>query len=115
MPFATAGEARGKAHEKVRQRLALKVVLAMLLKAYHGPLVTAYTFVMVQRRPSELAAILRTALQEVQESVWRDSPAIKEMKRAILRAIADLQTEGNGQLRPQEFSNREGARKSNDT
>jgi hypothetical protein len=53
-----------------------------------------YTFVMVQRRPSELATILRDALQEVQESIWRDSPTIRDMKRAMLRAIADLQAEG---------------------
>ena len=62
--------------------------------AYGGSRVTAYTIAMVHRRPSELATILRNALQEVQESMWRDSPAIKEMKLAILRAIADLQTEG---------------------
>jgi hypothetical protein len=49
---------------------------------------------MVQRRPSELATILRGTLQEVQESIWRDSPAIRDMKRAMLRAIADLQAEG---------------------
>ena len=48
---------------------------------------------MVQRKPSELSAILHTMLQEVQESVWRETPAIKEMKRAILRVIADLRTE----------------------
>jgi hypothetical protein len=36
--------------------------------------VSAPRLVMVQRRPSELAAILRGTLQEVHESLWRDSP-----------------------------------------
>jgi hypothetical protein len=54
---------------------------------------------MIQRRPSELIVVLRSTLQTIQDSVWKDSPATQELKRAILRVIADLESERQG-LRP---------------
>lgn len=53
---------------------------------------------MVHRPTSELIAILRKTLTAVQEGVWRETPAIREMKRGILRAIAEL--ESDGKVRP---------------
>ncbi len=49
---------------------------------------------MVYRPTSELIAILRKTLTDVQERVWRETPAIREMKRGILRAIAELESDG---------------------
>lgn len=48
---------------------------------------------MVQCATSELVAILRKTLTDVQERVWRETPAIREMKRGILRTIAELETD----------------------
>ena len=48
---------------------------------------------MVQRSTEELVIILRKTLKDVQESVWRDTTATTEMKRAILRAIVELESE----------------------
>ena len=48
---------------------------------------------MVQRNTVELISLLRKTLRDVQESVWRDTPAITEMKRAMLRAIVELEAE----------------------
>jgi hypothetical protein len=48
---------------------------------------------MVHRPTTELIALLRKTLTDVQEGIWRETPAIKEMKRGILRAIAELETD----------------------
>jgi hypothetical protein len=48
---------------------------------------------MVHRPTTELVALLRKTLTDVQEGIWRETPAIKEMKRGILRAIAELETD----------------------
>jgi len=48
---------------------------------------------MVHRPTTELIAILRRTLTDVQERVWRETPAIQEMKRGILRAIAELESD----------------------
>ncbi len=48
---------------------------------------------MVHRPTTELIAILRKTLSDVQERVWRETPAIQEMKRGILRAIAELESD----------------------
>jgi len=48
---------------------------------------------MVHRPTNELIAILRRTLTDVQERVWRETPAIREMKRGILRAIAELESD----------------------
>ena len=53
-------------------------------------------WVMVHRPTTELIAILRRTLTDVQERVWRETPAIQEMKRGILRAIAELETDIKG-------------------
>lgn len=49
---------------------------------------------MVHRPTTELIAILRRTLTDVQERIWRETPAIQEMKRGILRAIAELESDG---------------------
>jgi hypothetical protein len=51
---------------------------------------------MVHRPTSELVALLRKTLTAVQEGVWRETPAIQEMKRGILRAIAELEADYKG-------------------
>lgn len=48
---------------------------------------------MVHRPTTELIAILRRTLTDVQERVWRETPAIREMKRGILRTIAELESD----------------------
>ncbi len=48
---------------------------------------------MVHRPTKELIAILRRTLRDVQDGVWKETPAIRDMKRGILRAIAELETD----------------------
>ena len=42
---------------------------------------------------AELIVILRKTLEDVQDSVRRESAAVQEMKRSILRTIAELRAE----------------------
>jgi hypothetical protein len=51
---------------------------------------------MVQRSTTELIAILRKTLLEVQDRVWRETPAVRDMKRGILRTIAELESDLKG-------------------
>jgi hypothetical protein len=55
---------------------------------------------MVHRPTTELIAILRRTLTDVQERVWRETPAIQEMKRGILRAIAELESDTKAKTQP---------------
>jgi hypothetical protein len=55
---------------------------------------------MVHRPTTELIALLRKTLTEVQEGIWRETPAIKEMKRGILRAIAELEADLQPDIKP---------------
>lgn len=54
----------------------------------------------MQRPTQELIALFRVVLQEVQESVWKDTPAVREMYCAVLEAIAVLESEGERRVRP---------------
>lgn len=47
----------------------------------------------MQRKTSELIGLLHRTLLDVQDSVWTDSPAIQELKRCLLRTIADLESD----------------------
>jgi hypothetical protein len=55
---------------------------------------------MVHRPTTELIALLRKTLIDVQEGIWRETPAIKEMKRSILRAIAELEADLKPDIKP---------------
>jgi hypothetical protein len=48
---------------------------------------------MVHRPTKDLIVLLRQTLTDVQEGIWRETPAIKEMKQGILRAIAELEAD----------------------
>jgi hypothetical protein len=47
----------------------------------------------MHREMADLIAVLRSALQDVQDSVWNDSPAILEMKRRVLQTIIELEAD----------------------
>jgi hypothetical protein len=70
--------------------------------------------VVVHRPTPELVSLLRITLQDVQESIWKDSPSIQELKRAILRAIADLESEKKGPHRLRIVPKRQGSQSPND-
>lgn len=56
---------------------------------------------MVHRPTTELIAILRKTLTDVQERVWRETPTIRDMKRGILRTIAELEADTKPPRQPQ--------------
>ena len=49
----------------------------------------------MRRTMPELADVLRKTLQDVQDSLQSDTPAMLELKRSLLRTIAALQLEKN--------------------
>lgn len=64
---------------------------------------------MAQQSTAELIAILRITLHSVEVSTWKNSPSVQEMKRAMLRAIVEMESEGGMPLRPYLLPKREGA------
>jgi len=47
----------------------------------------------MQRDNTGLIALLRKTLQDVQDSLLNDSTEIQELKRCLLRTIAELESE----------------------
>jgi hypothetical protein len=47
----------------------------------------------MQRETEELVGVLRSTLEDVQDSIWNAPPAVEEMKQSVLRVIAELQAE----------------------
>ena len=53
---------------------------------------------MEQPDRATLVAMLRKALETVQDSSWRESDALTELKRDLLRAIAELEAQTSTDL-----------------